>query len=90
LSNKVKTDLTFSAAALQRMGHVQWTEFHEALAAHANIVAQQMLAAPPGLLQIAQGRAQALRDLVDGLDNPAEQVKKLESKVSNGRNINAR
>jgi arginyl-tRNA synthetase len=65
----VETDqLATAARALKYAAGIQWNEFLTALKVAEHEAAMMLVRAPQEKLSMAQGRAQAIRDLRDSLE----------------------
>ncbi len=64
-----RPDLVIEAARLARNAPEEWKHFLNALAAHTEVSRNNCVTSPVAELQVNQGKAQALTDLCERLDN---------------------
>jgi hypothetical protein len=85
-SKRAQHDLSMISREFHHMDQITWRKFVELLAARADEAARQMVNADPAVVQIEQGRAREIRDLVNILsEGPqvAEQI--IQKGQPNGR-----
>jgi hypothetical protein len=73
-------NIILAAAALARVAPEAWTKFHAALYDYADQRCVEMVAAPVDMVQIAQGRAQALQTLYRTLENCSRKSENMAAK----------